>query len=820
MSSKINPSQIQKNAIAKSHHFVSPNGAAPKGPGELVTVKSGDTLRNLAAAKFGDGEMWKEIAAHNPQIANPNKIWPGDQIRMPMISEKKLSPEQIAKQTGEAEAKKQVGDFSQNDQSGKVAKQKLGTLNFLRTQLDSQDKPGQTPTAQNSRPSGEPIADKAALITGPKQTASGRDASVDGAISNIKKQPRPLSAEAMREAIVQGVGDRDGQAAGAEFKQLSRFVNKNLSKFSPEAKQVWGLYEKAAMQAQKSGAEGINDKSWNHMLAGMDKICAKAATKETGTADKTEAFDWGDVPVAARSPELQKVLSDLRTQGLKPQQETVPGETQAAMGLQECMGNSPYLDAEMATLAKGMDMKSPLSFEDMLFLLQMKYATNKEKELLQQMNALAKGDAPRPQAGQQAGQQPQTRQAGQQPQTRQARPQPQTRQADRDYMQQMAQYQAQQQGHAPSQPAVAQPQNPISQQHQDTTKQIMQGIGDSIRAYESAGSEGGEMITLNEMNKLVGLAQRLPPEQQQMLKAQAYHDAVTEGGLTPQAFEALMRYVNSQASPNASAPTQQATGPQATAQQSTAPSARRAAPSATPRAQAPAYNPSADAVDLHKAMRGLGTDEEAIFKVLTNKSPEQMKSLRKAYKTLYGESLSSALKGDLSHSELDRAMSLLRGDTIGAAAHSLFGAMHDVNSMTGLGTDEDAIFNTLENLNPDQMNQLAARYQKETGRNLVKDLRSDLSGQDEARALALLTGNRALADATVLKKAMSGNHGLSMGTDEEAIFKHLEEASASERQAMAAAYQQAYGENLIDALKGDLSFGEEDRALKLLLRTD
>ena len=59
-------------------------GQAPSGgtqPNGTHTVRSGDTLGEIAAK---NGVSLKELLAANPQIKNPNLIYPGQKIRIPM----------------------------------------------------------------------------------------------------------------------------------------------------------------------------------------------------------------------------------------------------------------------------------------------------------------------------------------------------------------------------------------------------------------------------------------------------------------------------------------------------------------------------------------------------------------------------------------------------------------------------------------------------------------------------------------------------------------------------------------------------------------
>lgn len=48
-----------------------------------VTVQPGDTLSGIAKKKYGDPNRWPDIAKNNPQIKDPNLIYPGDKIKLP-----------------------------------------------------------------------------------------------------------------------------------------------------------------------------------------------------------------------------------------------------------------------------------------------------------------------------------------------------------------------------------------------------------------------------------------------------------------------------------------------------------------------------------------------------------------------------------------------------------------------------------------------------------------------------------------------------------------------------------------------------------------
>jgi nucleoid-associated protein YgaU len=57
--------------------------ASLQAEGSKISVRAGDTLWSLAAAKYGRGASWTCIASANPQLENPDLIQPGQALMMP-----------------------------------------------------------------------------------------------------------------------------------------------------------------------------------------------------------------------------------------------------------------------------------------------------------------------------------------------------------------------------------------------------------------------------------------------------------------------------------------------------------------------------------------------------------------------------------------------------------------------------------------------------------------------------------------------------------------------------------------------------------------
>ncbi|MEQ8170856.1 MAG: hypothetical protein ABRQ38_18350, partial [Candidatus Eremiobacterota bacterium] len=195
-----------------------------------------------------------------------------------------------------------------------------------------------------------------------------------------------------------------------------------------------------------------------------------------------------------------------------------------------------------------------------------------------------------------------------------------------------------------------------------------------------------------------------------------------------------------------------------------------------------------DAAKLHRAMDGLGTDEKSIFRTLEGKTEDERKALVKEYKDKYGVDLMKDLEGDLSGSDMAKAKNLMDKGKIDTAGKL------DI-AMSGAGTDEKGIFEALEKASPEER----AKMSKDKA--LLERLDGELSGEDKARAMALLNSKDGkLSTTDKLDVAMAGG-----GTDEKGIYEALEKATPEERKAI------MNDPKMMEKLKGELNDEEMGR---------
>ncbi|RUS88556.1 hypothetical protein EGW08_003656 [Elysia chlorotica] len=121
------------------------------------------------------------------------------------------------------------------------------------------------------------------------------------------------------------------------------------------------------------------------------------------------------------------------------------------------------------------------------------------------------------------------------------------------------------------------------------------------------------------------------------------------------------------------------------------------------------------------------------------------------------------------------------------------------DAMGGIGTDEDAVINVMGNHCLAQRLEIAEAYKVAYGKDLVEDIKSELTGDFEETVVALLTPMRTL-EARQLHDAISG-----AGTDETTIIEVLATKTNEEIEEIKAAYKEEYDTELEEDLSSDTS---------------
>ncbi|MFZ4758238.1 MAG: hypothetical protein ACOYLX_08740, partial [Burkholderiaceae bacterium] len=239
----------------------------------------------------------------------------------------------------------------------------------------------------------------------------------------------------------------------------------------------------------------------------------------------------------------------------------------------------------------------------------------------------------------------------------------------------------------------------------------------------------------------------------------------------------------------------------------------------------------ADAIRLHEAIDGMGTNEAAINTILERTTdPEQRRRIEAEYARYSGqqgqrESLRDALRGDLSGADGDLSMALLDGDRVGARAARLEIAAD------GAGTDEQAIFDQLndprlQSQDPEvreqaetERRQLRERYQGRYGRSIetmISDemgTASDRSSGLEAQVATEYLQNGRVSPELAIRYSTDG-----IGTNEAMIRESLRGMTPAQIAEAERNYSRRFGGASMRAdLSNDLSGGEANEVNILML---
>ncbi|KAF4106273.1 hypothetical protein G5714_012263 [Onychostoma macrolepis] len=120
-------------------------------------------------------------------------------------------------------------------------------------------------------------------------------------------------------------------------------------------------------------------------------------------------------------------------------------------------------------------------------------------------------------------------------------------------------------------------------------------------------------------------------------------------------------------------------------------------------------------------------------------------------------------------------------------------------AMKGFGTNESAIIELLGSRSIKQRVPLKAAYKTTYGKDLMSDLKSELTGNFENLVVAMLKSPTQF-DASELREAISG-----AGTDEACLIEILSSRGNAEIQEVTKIYKAEYGKSLEDAISSDTS---------------
>ena len=225
-----------------------------------------------------------------------------------------------------------------------------------------------------------------------------------------------------------------------------------------------------------------------------------------------------------------------------------------------------------------------------------------------------------------------------------------------------------------------------------------------------------------------------------------------------------------------------------------------------------------DADALRKAMKGFGTDEAALIKILAQLDPLQMANLVDTYTSHVGRDLKKDVKSETS-GDLEKALlALIDGPLIQDVV-----ALND--ALAGMGTKEDLLNEVLIGRSNADLRAIKTAYQQKYNRTLESAVSSDLSTDEDRLFKVILKAVRAeeatVVDPAAIDKDVREIHEATTartGTDELAVSSILATRSNAQIRAIAQAYPNRYHSSLEEVIKKEFSGHIRDALLMIVGR--
>ncbi|XP_010616091.1 annexin A11 [Fukomys damarensis] len=222
------------------------------------------------------------------------------------------------------------------------------------------------------------------------------------------------------------------------------------------------------------------------------------------------------------------------------------------------------------------------------------------------------------------------------------------------------------------------------------------------------------------------------------------------------------------------------------------------------------FDPLRDAEVLRKAMKGFGTNEQAIIDCLGSRSNKQRQQISLSFKTAYGKDLIKDLKSELSGNFEKAILALMK-------TPMQFDAYEIKEAIKGAGTDEACLIEILASRSNAHIRELSRVYKTEFKKTLEEAIRSDTSGHFQRLLVSLSQGNRdesTNVDMTLVQRDVQELYAAGenrLGTDESKFNSILCSRSRAHLVAVFNEYQRMTGRDIEKSIcremSGDLEHG-------------
>ena len=215
-------------------------------------------------------------------------------------------------------------------------------------------------------------------------------------------------------------------------------------------------------------------------------------------------------------------------------------------------------------------------------------------------------------------------------------------------------------------------------------------------------------------------------------------------------------------------------------------------------------------------MKGMGTDEAALIRVLTRLPPLEIPAIKETFRQRHNRDLESDVRKEVSGYFELCLLSVLRGPL-----------QQDVwclnKALKGAGTNEDLLNEILIGRSNADIQAIKQAYHHTYHRNLEHDVRDDLSAKTERLFSMILSATRAEESAPVIPQSIDADvteiHRCTearMGAEQLTVCSILTKRSDNQIRAIAHAYEHKYRRPLEQVFISEFSGHMEDALVQMV----
>ncbi|XP_070706493.1 annexin A3-like [Pempheris klunzingeri] len=223
-----------------------------------------------------------------------------------------------------------------------------------------------------------------------------------------------------------------------------------------------------------------------------------------------------------------------------------------------------------------------------------------------------------------------------------------------------------------------------------------------------------------------------------------------------------------------------------------------------------------DVSALRKAIEGIGTTEKTLVEVLTRSSSAQRQLTAQAYQKATGRTLAADLEGD-THGDFEDLLVAL------VTPPAVYDCHEVIRAIKGAGTTESMLTEIFASRSNRQIKAMSEMYLTETGRSMIHDLQSEVSGDYGKALLILAEGKRDESSSVDSAKAKADAKALyeagekKWGTDEEKFIDILCHRSVPQLRQTLVEYKNISKKTLQESIESEMS-GDLEKLLVAVVK--